>query len=229
MDPKMTINHRIRDLETTVKALQSLAAAQRKALDSVPARIKSYIPSDLKSQVARLTNVLDRMESRGSSNRSTNSAPVQSGNIPASSLEGRFNEDCLTALASDLKEHLNLVDSNQFHDKISHYHLNDDQANHVLKFILQDHIMKKLADRMIDNGYLDELGGDDGSRGSRDPKTKKNQGRSPFDEEYEDMLLTIYANEWDDALEMALEYFENKENYELCSKINKLLTSIKKN
>jgi hypothetical protein len=49
------------------------------------------------------------------------------------------------------------------------------------------------------------------------------------DEEYEDMLLTIYANEWAYALEMALEYFENKENYELCSKINKLLTSIKKN
>jgi hypothetical protein len=49
------------------------------------------------------------------------------------------------------------------------------------------------------------------------------------DEEYEDMLLTIYANEWEHALEIALEFFENIENYEMCAKINKLLTSIKKN
>ena len=49
------------------------------------------------------------------------------------------------------------------------------------------------------------------------------------DEEYEDMLLTIYTNEWEHALEIALEFFENIENYEMCAKINKLLTSIKKN
>jgi hypothetical protein len=47
------------------------------------------------------------------------------------------------------------------------------------------------------------------------------------DEEYEDMLLTVYSNEWGKALEVALEYFETKEEYEICSKINKLLTKIK--
>jgi hypothetical protein len=47
------------------------------------------------------------------------------------------------------------------------------------------------------------------------------------DEEYEDMLLTIYANEWEHALEIALEFFEDNEEYELCTKINKLLTTIK--
>jgi hypothetical protein len=49
------------------------------------------------------------------------------------------------------------------------------------------------------------------------------------DEEYEDMLLTVYSNEWVNALDIALIYFEEKENYELCSQISKLLTSIKKN
>jgi hypothetical protein len=47
------------------------------------------------------------------------------------------------------------------------------------------------------------------------------------DEEYEDMLLTVYSNEWEKALEVALGYFEENEKYELCSKINKLLTEIK--
>jgi hypothetical protein len=47
------------------------------------------------------------------------------------------------------------------------------------------------------------------------------------DEEYEDMLLTVYSNEWVNALNMALTHFEEKENYELCSQISKLLTSIK--
>jgi hypothetical protein len=47
------------------------------------------------------------------------------------------------------------------------------------------------------------------------------------DEEYEDMLLTVYSNEWVNALDIALTYFEKKENYELCSQISKLLTSIK--
>lgn len=47
------------------------------------------------------------------------------------------------------------------------------------------------------------------------------------DEEYEDMLLTIYSNEWEEALTKSLEYFENQEEYELCVKINKLLLTIK--
>lgn len=47
------------------------------------------------------------------------------------------------------------------------------------------------------------------------------------DEEYEDMLLTVYSNEWEKALEKALEYFETKEEYEICLKINKLLILIK--
>jgi hypothetical protein len=47
------------------------------------------------------------------------------------------------------------------------------------------------------------------------------------DEEYENMLLTVYSNEWEKALETALEYFEIKEEYEICSKINKFLTKIK--
>jgi hypothetical protein len=47
------------------------------------------------------------------------------------------------------------------------------------------------------------------------------------DIEYEDMFLTIYSNEWDIALTKCLEYFELKEEYELCIKINELLTKIK--
>jgi len=48
------------------------------------------------------------------------------------------------------------------------------------------------------------------------------------DIEYQDMLLTIYSNEWEVALIKSLKYFELQEQYELCADINKFLTKIKK-
>lgn len=47
------------------------------------------------------------------------------------------------------------------------------------------------------------------------------------DEEYQDILLTVYNNEWEKALNMALDYFVEQEDYELCIQIRNLLTSIK--
>jgi hypothetical protein len=179
LDPKLTINNRIRDLETSVKALQSLASAQRKALDAVPARIKSYIPTDLKSQMARLTNLLDRMESKGS-NRSNPSVSARSGTVSAQNIEGKFNEDCLSSLVQDIKVKLNPIDTNQLQEKLLNFQLNEDQFNHLIKYILQDHVMKKVARRMIDNGYLDDLGSNE--------KSKRATASSSIDEEYEEMV-----------------------------------------
>jgi len=47
------------------------------------------------------------------------------------------------------------------------------------------------------------------------------------DLEYDDMILTIYSTEWVKALEVGLDYFVDKEEYELCAQIIKLLTKIK--
>ena len=48
------------------------------------------------------------------------------------------------------------------------------------------------------------------------------------DIEYQDLLLTIYSNEWEVALTKSLKYFELQEQYELCNDINRFLIKIKK-
>jgi hypothetical protein len=47
------------------------------------------------------------------------------------------------------------------------------------------------------------------------------------DEEFEDITLTIYSNEWIKALELGLEYFVEQEEYETCAHIRNLLIKIK--
>jgi hypothetical protein len=46
------------------------------------------------------------------------------------------------------------------------------------------------------------------------------------DEEMDEVVLTVNSDEWEPALEMALVHFEEVENYEMCSKIQKLLKTI---
>jgi hypothetical protein len=46
------------------------------------------------------------------------------------------------------------------------------------------------------------------------------------DEEMDEVVLTVNSDEWDAALEMALVYFEEVENYEKCIEIKKLLETI---
>jgi hypothetical protein len=48
------------------------------------------------------------------------------------------------------------------------------------------------------------------------------------DPEMEEVILNVLSEEWIKALEMALEYFEDNEQYETCSQINKLIKTIKK-
>lgn len=47
------------------------------------------------------------------------------------------------------------------------------------------------------------------------------------DEEYDNIVLTIYSNEWVKALELGLEYFVEQEEYETCAHIRNLLIKIK--
>ena len=47
------------------------------------------------------------------------------------------------------------------------------------------------------------------------------------DEEMEEVILTVQEHEWEAALELGLEHFESTENYEMCSKVQKLLKTIK--
>jgi hypothetical protein len=47
------------------------------------------------------------------------------------------------------------------------------------------------------------------------------------DEEMEEVILTVQEHEWERALELGLEHFEESENYEMCAKVKKLLETIK--
>jgi hypothetical protein len=47
------------------------------------------------------------------------------------------------------------------------------------------------------------------------------------DEEMEEVILTVHEHEWEQALELGLEHFEENENYEMCAKVQKLLETIK--
>ena len=47
------------------------------------------------------------------------------------------------------------------------------------------------------------------------------------DEEMEEVILTVQPNECEAALGLGLEHFESTENYEMCSKVLKLLETIK--
>jgi len=49
------------------------------------------------------------------------------------------------------------------------------------------------------------------------------------DEDLEEIILTVMPDEWVEALMLGLEYFEEYEDYSMCSEINKLLTEIKNN
>lgn len=46
------------------------------------------------------------------------------------------------------------------------------------------------------------------------------------DEIYKSLMLTIYSNEWVKALELALNFFENQEDFDTCYKIKTLLIKI---
>jgi hypothetical protein len=48
------------------------------------------------------------------------------------------------------------------------------------------------------------------------------------DEEFDNIVLTIYSTEWIKALELGLEYFVEQEEYETCAHIRNLLIKIKK-
>ena len=47
------------------------------------------------------------------------------------------------------------------------------------------------------------------------------------DDEYDNIVLTIYSNEWVKALEIGLDYFVEQEEYETCAQIRNLLIKIK--
>ena len=47
------------------------------------------------------------------------------------------------------------------------------------------------------------------------------------DEEMEEVILTVQEHEWEAALGLGLKHFESTENYEMCSKVLKLLETIK--
>ena len=48
------------------------------------------------------------------------------------------------------------------------------------------------------------------------------------DEEVDEAILTLADDEWLQALSLILAHFEKIENYEMCSKVNKLINKIKK-
>jgi hypothetical protein len=47
------------------------------------------------------------------------------------------------------------------------------------------------------------------------------------DPDLTEVSLTVYKNEWEKALELGIKYFETQEEYEMCSQIMELLTTIK--
>jgi len=46
------------------------------------------------------------------------------------------------------------------------------------------------------------------------------------DEEMDEIILTVNDDEWEPALEMGLVYFEEIEDYEMCTQVKKLLETI---
>lgn len=49
------------------------------------------------------------------------------------------------------------------------------------------------------------------------------------DEDLDEAVLNVEAFEWELALELGLKFFEEQEEYEMCIKVNELLTTIKNN
>lgn len=47
------------------------------------------------------------------------------------------------------------------------------------------------------------------------------------DPELDEVILTVQPNEWEQALELGLVYFEIIEDYEMCAKVHKLIETIK--
>lgn len=62
LDPKHSVNNRIKKLEDSLTELQELVNSHRQALEAIPARIKKIIPSDMNSQLARLSTMMDNFE-----------------------------------------------------------------------------------------------------------------------------------------------------------------------
>jgi small-conductance mechanosensitive channel len=62
LDPKHSVNNRIKKLEDNLTQLQDLVNSHRQALDAIPARIKKIIPPDMNSQLARLSTMMDNFE-----------------------------------------------------------------------------------------------------------------------------------------------------------------------
>lgn len=62
LDPKLSVNNRIKGLEDGLAALKELVGSHRQALDSIPNVIKKIVPADLNSQLSRLGAMMDNLE-----------------------------------------------------------------------------------------------------------------------------------------------------------------------
>ena len=63
LDPKLTVNNRLLALEETIRILSEVLNAHHRALDAIPIKITKAVPVDLKTQLVRLSNVIDRLDS----------------------------------------------------------------------------------------------------------------------------------------------------------------------
>lgn len=62
-DPQLTeAENRITNLENSLHELKEVVATNRKALQSIPSRIRTLVPSDLKQQLERVTNIVVKLE-----------------------------------------------------------------------------------------------------------------------------------------------------------------------
>lgn len=62
LDPKLSVNNRIKTLEDNLIALSDLVNVHRRALEAVPARIKAAIPADLKTQLQKINANISRID-----------------------------------------------------------------------------------------------------------------------------------------------------------------------
>lgn len=63
LDPKLTVNNRLLALEDTIRVMSEVINAHHRALDAVPTKITKAVPVDIKNQLVRLSNVIDRLDS----------------------------------------------------------------------------------------------------------------------------------------------------------------------
>jgi hypothetical protein len=145
LDPKMTVNNRLRALEDTITSMADIINAHHRALDAIPMRLKRAVPTDL---IARLAGILHKLDPNTASSESTQSNTTNNLILTSESLSDEVMMTIIERVMASLPNHQPPSPSQK---------LSSQNCQTPTLALVTEEDMKIFANRMISTGCFDEF------------------------------------------------------------------------